>query len=160
MGTFTGFTCPHCFKDIELLEGIGFFYSSFLMNDLEEICKCIKSKRIIKEVKDLYTNYNAKLYENSMDDRENNENKYNFGMKIYYSARTKKIYNLLYFELEYEVNGEKRIYRPIFKDRYGDELIEIDHSEILMYEIRCPKCNNIISNDDSYKILFRFGFWD
>ena len=161
MGEFIGFICPHCGEEIELLNGIGFFHNPDNLNKLEVLFKCIKSKRIKKEVTDLYLNKQAKFYENSVYDEEVCDTISNFGMRIYYSKKTKNIYNLFYFELEYFENGRKKIYKPLFKDKYGDPLIEIEDFEMWLLGFKCPKCKqNISRKDTDLEIATSFGCWD
>lgn len=161
MGEFSGFICPHCGKEILLFEGIGFFHNPDNLNDVEELCKCIKSSRIKKEVTDLFLNKQARFYDNSVYDEEELETIINFGMRIYYSQKTKNIYNLFYFELEYLENGVKQIYKPKFKDKYGDQLIEVDDCEMVLLGFKCPKCKKEISvNDGELASPILWGNWD
>lgn len=161
MGEFKGYICPHCGKKFELLEGSGFFHNPYNLNNLDELCKCIKFSRIKKEVTDLFLNKQARFYDNSVYDEEELETNFNFGMRIYYSKKTKNIYNLFYFELEYVENGEKKIYQPKFKDKFGEQLIEVDDCELMLLGFKCPKCKKEISTeDDVLELPISSGCWD
>lgn len=161
MGEFKGYICPHCGEEFELFQGIGFFHSPHNLNNLDELCKCIKSSRIKKEVTDLFLNKQARFYENSVYDEEELETNFNFGMRIYYSKKTKNVYNLFYFELEYVENGEKKIYQPKFKDKFGEQLIEVDDCELMLLGFKCPKCKKEISTeDDVLELQISAGCWD
>lgn len=145
MGSGIRISCYNCGKyDVTLLTGIGFMYSPNAFKNPPSIkpnlWNVVKDKKILKDVEMLITEKKAKIFDDEIFDE-----KINYGMKIYYSEKEKRIYNLFDFSLSYLEDGIQKIYRAKYYDKYGELLRKINKEELFNLEIKCPKCGEEIS---------------
>lgn len=168
MGEGIGLICPHCGKyELIINYGIGFkFYDFENPPSVNSDCwSMIKSKKILKIVDDLMVNKNGHLVieeptwldkifnenDNEEDDESDEDSSIKFGMNAYYSKSEKKIYNLIYFKIEYIEKGETKYYEPVYLDKNKEPLQLLTEDEVFSVEIKCPKCGKNInerSDDD------------
>lgn len=127
--------------DYLIVTGIGYRFAPQLFENPPSVepnnWDLVESEVIRNEVDDLLVNKKAKFITDLDDD-------YAYGMRVYYSKKEMKIYNLLDFRIEYIEDNKKVVYRPPYKDSFGENLILLDNDEVENVPVKCPKCGKII----------------
>ena len=113
-----------------IVTGIGYRFAPQLFENPPSVepnnWDLVESEVIRNEVDDLLVNKKGKFITDLDDD-------YAYGMRVYYSKKEMKIYNLLDFRIEYIEDNKKVVYRPPYKDSFGENV-----------PVKCPKCGKII----------------
>ena len=136
--------CSKCGQEIEIIEGIGMMdyygYYNLPPSSTNSNWKyVIKSKRILKDIENIITNYNGELNQIELKEGEFGL-PYVYGWKEYYSDNENVIYNLFHFQLKYVENGETKIYEPIYYDKHKNPLRLLGEDEFV--NDVCPKCGS------------------
>ena len=158
MGNGFSIKCKKCnMYHLRIMLGVGFFDAPYHFDlppsENPDGWRKINDSKVLKDVEYLMKNKKAKF-------KYEQDQPLFHGWKVYYSASDKSVFNLFYFELEYYENDIKVKYVPDYKDKNGNDLIQVEGGDysIYDYEILCPVCGSEIEDNLDDKI--EFFYWD